>query len=127
MGTKRMGIGLVLLALAFDAGAQAAGDRILAVWPADGLWYPARVERVAGADVHIAYDDGDVGVVRAGQFGPVHWRRGTAVQCNWKNRGKYYGGVVASRDGERIEVAYDDGTRETITISRCRSLPPLER
>ncbi|KFN49192.1 tudor domain-containing protein [Arenimonas composti] len=118
---------LLLLLVAVGASAQAPGDRVLALWPADGMWYPARVEARAGDEVQVAYDDGDVGTVRADQFVPLHWEAGSTLQCNWRNRGRYYPGVVERIDGERIEFRYDDGDRETMTISRCRSLPPLER
>lgn len=127
MGTLRKWMGLALMALAFEVAAQAPGERILAVWPADGLWYPARVVEVVGADVHIAYDDGDLGVARAGDFGPVDWRAGSALQCNWQNRGRYFPGVVEKIDGERITFLYTDGERETMTIARCRSPAPRKR
>lgn len=128
MGSMHKWAGLALLALAANAMAQAPGDRILAVWPDDGMWYPARVVQVVGADVHIAYDDGDLGVVRAGDFGPVDWHAGSALQCNWQNRGRYFPGVVEKMDGERIQFLYADGDRETMTISRCRaSAPPVRK
>lgn len=104
-----------------------AGARVLALWPADGMWYPARVASRRGDVVHVLYDDGDVGAVTAAQIAPLHWETGSALQCNWRNRGGYFPGVVESLDGERITFRYDDGDRETMTVSRCRSLPPLER
>jgi chorismate lyase/3-hydroxybenzoate synthase len=72
--------------------------------------------------------DGDLGVVRAGDFGPVDWHAGSALQCNWQNRGRYFPGVVEKMDGERIQFLYADGDRETMTISRCRaSAPPVRK
>jgi hypothetical protein len=118
---------LLLLALASAAAAQEPGDRVLALWPADGMWYPARIEARNGDEFQLAYDDGDVGSLRGDQFVPLHWEAGSALQCNWRNAGRYYPGVIERIDGERIDFLYEDGDRETMTISRCRSLPPLER
>lgn len=124
MNTLRAGAGLLLLVLATGAAAHAPGDRVLAVWGEDGLWYPARVEKVDAAGVHVLYDDGDTGVVKSSEVGPIDWKAGTVLQCNWKNQGKYYRGVVETVDGEKIEFHYDDGYKESITISRCRGLAP---
>ena len=114
----------IVLALALAAGhvhAQQAGDRILAQWEADGMWYPARITAVEGRSIQVAFDDGDIATVGALQVRPVDWRVGTRVQCNWQNRGQYYPGTITLIEGERIDVRYDDGDRETMTIGRCRS------
>jgi hypothetical protein len=126
MGKAKWGwlLALALLAGPVLAGGSLgpkAGDRVLAQWEADGLWYPARITGVNGREVHVAYDDGDIAVVGALQVRSVDWSAGTRVQCNWRNQGRYYDGTITVRAGERIDVDYDDGTRETITIARCRS------
>ena len=102
------------------AAAYAPGDRVLAVWPADGYWYPARVQEEVGASVRVAFDDGDVAALPAGDVRRFDWHAGSRLQCNWKNQGAYFGGVVATMDGETILFHYDDGDRETMTVSRCR-------
>jgi hypothetical protein len=117
-------LGLALLA--GMASAREAGDRVLAVWPADGMWYPARVADVSGRAVKVAYDDGDVAVVDAADVRAIDWHKGSRLQCNWKNQGAYYWGRVAVMSGEQITFHYDDGYTETMTISRCRSLPAVE-
>lgn len=109
------------LLAAGSALAQKAGDRVLGRWPADGLWYPAKVQSVGPEGVSLAFDDGDVLTVAKGDLRAIDWKSGTRVQCNWKNQGKYFGGRIATMAGETIEVAYDDGEREKMTISRCRS------
>jgi hypothetical protein len=106
------------------AAAVAPGDRVLAQWDADGLWYPARITAVEGRAIHVAFDDGDVAEVGALQVREVDWRVGTRLECNWHNQGRYYGGVVTFLEGERIDFRYDDGDRETMTIGRCRSGVP---
>jgi len=112
---------IVSLLVAASAAAQTKGDRVLGRWPADGMWYPARVQTVGPEGVELAFDDGDVTTVTRTDVRAPNWKAGTRLQCNWKNQGKYYGGRIESISGETIEVLYDDGTRERITISRCRS------
>jgi DNA repair protein Crb2 Tudor domain len=117
---------LAFVLLAGGVSAREAGDRVLARWGADGMWYPARVSAVQGGNISVAYDDGDVAVLDATGVRAIYWTQGTRLQCNWKNQGVYYGGEVAAMEGETITFHYDDGYSETITISRCRSLPDVE-
>ena len=119
---RSMTISVFLAALLATAVASAfePGERVLARWSGDALLYPGRVQSVDGATVTIAFDDGDVAAVSAEDVKDLDWRAGTRLQCNWKNQGTYYGGVVARMDGEVIDFQYDDGYRETMTISRCR-------
>lgn len=117
---------LALALLAGAAGARDVGDRVLAVWAADGMWYPARITAITGREVTVAFDDGDVAIMDAADVRAVDWGAGSRLQCNWKNQGPYYWGKVLSLDGEAITFAYDDGYKETMTISRCRSAPTIE-
>jgi hypothetical protein len=119
-------VALALSLFAAAAFARAPGDRVLAAWPADGMWYPARITSIDGRSVKVAYDDGDVAVLDAADVRSVDWGRGSRLQCNWKNQGAYYWGQVAAMDGEQITFHYDDGYDETMTISRCRSMPTVE-
>ena len=121
MRKATMAMAAALAMLAGNAWAQAKGDRVLAQWEADGMWYPARITAVEGRAIHVAFDDGDLAVVGALQVRAVDWTAGTRVQCNWKNRGQYYAGTISFRAGERIDVRYDDGDNETMTLGRCRS------
>jgi hypothetical protein len=116
-----LSLGLAAWLAVAAASAHAPGERVLAPWAGDGYWYPARVQSADEATVRVAFDDGDVSAVAAGDVRPLDWRAGSRLQCNWRNRGEYYDGVVATMDGETIEFHYDDGDRETITISRCRA------
>jgi hypothetical protein len=115
-----------MLALALFAGsasAREAGDRVLARWAADGMWYPARIAQVAGSEVTVTYDDGQVAIMDAADVRAIDWAAGSRLQCNWKNQGLYFKGEVAARDGEQLTFVYDDGYRESLTISRCRAMP----
>ncbi|MGQ0587413.1 MAG: hypothetical protein ACT4PK_09460, partial [Gammaproteobacteria bacterium] len=45
---------------------------------------------------------------------------GDRVQCNWKEQGTYYPGVIARRDGDQVLVHYDDGDKEQTLLTQCR-------
>ncbi|MDG2991601.1 hypothetical protein L3556_11760 [Candidatus Synechococcus calcipolaris G9] len=100
--------------------AQQPGDRVLGQW-SDGLWYPARIQSVQGNRIRLNFDDGDVATVGPSQVRWVNWSVGSRLQCNWKNQGRYYSGVITQVSGEQIFVAYDDGDREQTVMGRCRS------
>ena len=119
MGARNFAAALLLAGAAGSAFAWQSGDRVLAQW-GDGMWYPARVNRVEGDRVQVNYDDGDVSTISQGQLRRIDWRVGTRVNCNWKNKGKYYWGVIGSLDGEIAQINYDDGDREVVSIGRCR-------
>lgn len=114
-------LGLALGLLTNIASAQVEGDRVLAVWDADGYWYPGEIDYVDRLGIHIAFDDGDEAVVGRNEVRRVDWRAGSRLECNWKNEGEYFEGRVNWMRGESMEFLYDDGFREQITISRCRS------
>ncbi len=113
-------IAFILVLLTTIAFAWKAGDRVLGQW-SDGLWYPAKISGVAGADFNISFDDGDTAVLPAAKVRKINWKIGTKVQCNWKRGGTYYTGTITKMEGESIHISYDDGDQEDSTISICRS------
>jgi hypothetical protein len=126
--TKEIIMNKILVSLSVALGlfsaaaiAATAGERVLARWPADGLWYPAKVQANARDGVHVSFDDGDVAVVKAADVRKIDWRVGSRLECNWHNQGKYFPGKIATMRAEVIELRYDDGDVEQMTISRCRS------
>jgi hypothetical protein len=123
---RKLAIGALALVLSAHAAARNAGDRVLARWPADGMWYPAHIREVSGREVTVNYDDGNVAIMDAADARAVDWGPGSRLQCNWKNQGTYHGGQVATMAGEQVTFHYDDGAIETLTISRCRSMPTVE-
>ena len=117
---------LIFLSLALGlfssaAQAQAVGDRVTALWEPDGLWYPGEIEFIDRQGIHVSFDDGDEAIVARNEVRRLNWRVGMRLECNWKNQGDYYPGRVNSMRGESIDFAYDDGAREQLTVSRCRS------
>ena len=117
---KIIAIGLALIFFTTTFAAQAGDERVLARW-ADGMWYPARVQASDAAGLRVSFDDGDVAVVNANSVKKIDWRVGTRLECNWHNQGKYFPGKIATMRAEIIELHYDDGDAEQMTISRCRA------
>ncbi len=46
--------------------------------------------------------------------------KGDWVLGNWKGAGYWYPGVISSTSGSQITIQYDDGDRETVSISDVR-------
>ncbi len=96
------------------------GDRVLADWTHDAYWYPATIRNVDGERFYIRFDDGDKEWVTSDRLMQIDIEVGDRVHCRWKEGAYYYPGRVASIDGERIHVHYDDGDKERTTISFAR-------
>lgn len=47
---------------------------------------------------------------------------GSKVLCNWQGRGTFYPGTITSRDGDSIDVQYDDGDFERTTIKCIKDI-----
>src|SRR5207237_961088 len=97
--------------------------RIFARWEADGFSYLATVEKRDGDKVFIKYSDGVTEWATAWRVSYFDLKVGDNVQGNWQQRGLYYPGTVARRDGDRIRINYDDGDVETTTMARIRVNP----
>ena len=122
--TVTLALALALLAGPVVAGGSlgpATGDRVLAQWEPDGYWYPARITAIAGREISVDFDDGDVAVVGAFQVRDFDWHAGSRLQCNWRGEGRYFEGTVDVLQGDRVDFLYDDGDRETRAVGRCRS------
>jgi hypothetical protein len=111
----------VLALLAGAAAANSPGERVLARWAPDGYWYPARLTDLSGREATVTYDDGKVAIMGVADVRAIDWRAGSRLQCDWKSLGAYYAGKVLAMDGESITFLYDDGYKESLTVSRCRT------
>lgn len=103
------------------AAAQTTGDWVLARWKGGAHWYPGVVQSVSSGRVLVAYDDGDRETIDLDKVRPYNWVIGGKVECNFKNSGSWYPGVISSLGGEKISISYDDGDKETTKTGRCRS------
>ncbi len=114
--------GICFLGLAaVPATAQSAGDRVLANFQNSGYWFAGVIAEVSDEGYKIKYDDGDRETVSARAVRSYNWAVGTRIECNWKNKGKWYPGVISAANGKRLSVNYDDGDSETTQTALCRS------
>ncbi len=97
------------------------GDRVLAEWPAEvQWWYPGVVVSDAGQAKEVQFDDGGRATLTDSQMTPLGVQTGMRVFCRWKGGDQYYGGKVSSAVGSCIHVDYDDGDKESTSISMIR-------
>jgi hypothetical protein len=97
------------------------GDRVLARWPQEKeWWYPGVVVTSAGSEVEVQYDDGDRSTVHVDLVRPLELRLGLRIQCRYQGSTAFYPGLVACVTGSAIQVNYDDGDRESSSVSMIR-------
>lgn len=96
------------------------GSHALINWSRDIYWYPGTIKDIKGDLYFILFDDGDSEWADVSRIKPEDIKPGDRVFGNWKNKGKYYPGVVTQRNGLNIHIKYDDGDREETTISFIR-------
>lgn len=114
-------LGLALGLFSSAAEAFRAGDRVLARWAEDGLWYPAKVQYADRLGLHVTYDDGDVATLRPTDLMILNWRVGTTIECDRSNEGEYETARISQKRGDSMEVRYSDGAAERLAVGRCRS------
>ena len=100
----------------------AVGERVLAVWPEEQgqWWYPGVVVSDAGTAKEVVFDDGGRATVTDDQIIALNIAAGNRLYCRWKGGQQYYGGVVSSAAGSCIHVDYDDGDKESTSVSMVR-------
>jgi hypothetical protein len=119
---KRIICGMLLsLAMTTPAPAFESGDWVLGRYQGGRYWYPGVVQRSSGDSVRIHYDDGGRETLPVSLVRRYDWQVGTRVQCNWQNRGSWYGGVIRSLGNNSLRIDYDDGDSERTRTGMCRS------
>src|SRR5262249_18517903 len=88
-----------------------SGDRVWAPWASTTL-FAGTVDRIAGREAHIHFDDGDQGWVQLEQLLPLQIPVGLRVLGRWRMGGQFYPGTVTEVRGEQVHIQYDDGDRE---------------
>ena len=53
--------------------------------------------------------------------GAMAQSRGDWVLGNWRSGGYWFPGVIQSHEGDKITIAYDDGTHETVSSNQVRA------
>ena len=123
---KKMFIaGAIALAVFCSAQVQAFenGDWVLAQWKGARYWFPGVVDGMRGDMIRVRFDDGTVDTRPSHQVKRYNWDVGSRVECQWNSGTQWYPGRIANvaRDGETLEIRYDDGDAERTRTGKCRS------
>jgi hypothetical protein len=101
-----------------------AGDRVLARWRGDLLWYPGTILARRGRTYHVVFDDQDQAEIAPPDLTPLVIQVGETVLCRPKFERElcYYPAEVTRVVGEIIDVTYDDFDLEekNTSVSRIR-------
>jgi hypothetical protein len=96
-----------------------AGDRVFACWH-DLFWYPAVILTNNGDKYHVILDNGNQALVSGERMRRLHLEAGDKILARWKGGPEYYGGEIASSNGEVIHIHYDDGDEEMTSVRLVR-------
>src|SRR5262245_20877895 len=83
-------------------GTATPNEFVFAYWDADGLWYPARIEKADGEKLFVRFYDGDSKWIDVTKVGRYRVQVGDWVYGNWKNKGLFYSGTIARLNGEKV-------------------------
>lgn len=96
------------------------GDRVFAFWDEDEYFYPATVVSIDGEDLYIRFDTGEEEWTNADYLEEYLVEEDEQVECKSAKDDLYYDAIVIDVDGERVEVEYEDESREWTTLNRLR-------
>jgi hypothetical protein len=95
-------------------------DRVFAFFEDDGYWYPATITDINDDEVEISYDDGSTETTTADYLDELELSVGDAVESLWASDGLFYESQIVDINGDRIQVEYEDGSKEWTDISHLR-------
>lgn len=95
------------------------GARVFARWD-DASYYPGTITASQGDGYVVRFDDGTSSIVVGGEMAPVGLEVGSRVDARWAGDDRYYPARVDRQEGESVEVTFDDGVEESMTISELR-------
>ncbi len=95
------------------------GDAVLACGP-DSFWYPGAVLALRGRQVHVVLDDGNQLLAEPGQLRKLTVEIGDAVQGRWQGGPEFFPGEVTRRDGQVVQIRYEDGDEEVTLLRLLR-------
>jgi hypothetical protein len=99
------------------------GNRILATRLDDDFWYPGTVQQSDGSRHLILFDDGEERWMPDDQVLPLLIEAGDRLFVRVPGGGSYAPCFVLRRDGEKINVQFDDGTDEQTSLGMMRVDP----
>lgn len=96
------------------------GDRVFAYFDEDEYFYPATIIKIDGDDIYVRFDTGEEEWTNADYLEEYKVAEDEEVECQSAKDNLYYDVTVVDVDGDRVEVEYDDETREWTTLARLR-------
>lgn len=94
------------------------GDRVLAFWPQNGMYYAACIERCEGSVYFVKYDDGYSGWVEGHQVRTLQIPAGELVCFPDKSQmGRYELATLRTHIGDRVNVELDNGDMHTCRLA----------
>jgi len=95
------------------------GERVLAYFPLTGERYSAVIKKVNENDYDVLFDDGQTtGTVTDLQIVPCQPLRVDEVVYAINKQGYLKWATVTKIDGDKVEIWYDSGPKETTTRSK---------
>jgi hypothetical protein len=113
-------IGLIRMKLEHPA-AKEVGCRVFGRWSPDGYWYPGTVKAIKDGKYLLGFDDHDKAWLDEDDVVGYQPTFGDHIEGDWLGKGKFYGGKIVKRNGEKVRIEYDDGDVEDTTISYLRA------
>ncbi len=98
------------------SGSWKAGDRVLACWSGNGLWYVGVIRGVQDGRYHVVFEDGDQAHVSADQIAAVDFPVGSKVMAPRPGQPSYVPAQVRRFDGMRVLLRYDDGMEVMVDV-----------
>jgi hypothetical protein len=99
------------------------GNRILATRLDDDFWYPGTVQQSDSPRFLVLFDDGEERWIAEDQILPLQIDVGDRVFVRVPGGASYAPGFVLRREGEKINVQFDDGTDEQTSLGMLRIDP----
>jgi hypothetical protein len=109
-----------------DPGGAAApsrwivGDRVLAQWSRDSYWYPGTIQVIERDRLHVYFDDGDNEWRPADLVCENDLDAGSRVFVRMHRGPAFFPAHIVRRQGERIQVEYDNGQKEDTSFAFVR-------
>lgn len=102
-----------------------AKDRVFAIWPPDGVYFPGTVRQVIDrVFLEIDFDDGDRTVITPDMVQPLEIEEGALVMVRKRNERQFTPAYVRDQEGKKVLVEYLDADEEWTTLDRLCKLPP---
>ena len=97
------------------------GDRVLAVWPGDGQWYPGVICGVEGEHFELQFDDGDRSLVPLSDIARLEFSEGTVVQARLGRDLCYLPATVLKQQGSALLLRFPEDIDAWTSVTLVRT------